>query len=86
MFIDNLQLPDKVLERRPRETVRDGESSSPQSQLSDSENHIIHDEIYKGRNGRPVPRPRRLSMYEDGNAVMDPEGETRASSTTPRDR
>ena len=56
MFIDDLQLPNKV-----------------------------HDEGHKGRNGRLAPRPRRLSTYEDGDAVMDPEGETR-SSTSRRDR
>ena len=84
MFIDDLQLPDKVLEHRPPETVRDGESSS-QSQSSDSENYIIHDESRNGRNGRPAPRPRRLSTYEDVDAVMDPEGETRSSTSRRRD-
>ena len=54
-------------------------------------NYIIHDgshsTIKNGENlngsGRPVPRPRRLSMYEDCEAVMDPEshggGEIRKS-------
>ena len=75
MFIDNLQIPDKVLDHRPRGTVRDSESSSPQSRQSDDEsgNYIIHDPSHRGQNGRPKPRPRRLSMYEDGDAVMDPE-------------
>jgi hypothetical protein len=83
MFIDNLQIPDKVLEHRPRETVRDGGSSSPQSRPSDDEsgNYIVHDASHKGQNGRPAPRSRRLSMYEDGDAVMDPEsGKTRSST------
>ena len=82
-----LQIPDKVLEHRPRgaRTARDSESSSPQSRPSDDEsvNYIIHDPSQKGENGRPGPRPRRLSVYEDGEAVMDSErGKTRTSSTT----
>jgi hypothetical protein len=96
MFIDNLQIPDKVLEHRPSprepETVtvtvlRDGGSLSPQSRPSDDEsgNYIIHDASHKGQNGRPqaAPRPRRLSesMYEDGDAVMDPESGKTGSST-----
>ena len=90
MFIDNLQIPDKVLEHRPRETtIRDCESSSPQSRSSDdeSENYIIHDARHRGQqNGRPAPRPRRLSTYEDGDVVMDPEsGKTPNRSTSRRD-
>ena len=90
MFIDNLQIPDKVLEHRPRETVRvgDNESSSPQSRPpsdddDESVNYIIHDSSHRGQsNGRPAPRPRRLSMYEDGDALMDPEsGKTRSSAS-----
>jgi hypothetical protein len=84
----NLQIPDKVLEHRPRErtSIRNGESSSPSSSSSspdsrpsddaESGNYIIHDSpSHKGQRqiGRPAPRPRRLSMYEDGDAVMDPE-------------
>jgi hypothetical protein len=40
---DNMQMPDKVLEHRPREIVGDGKLSSPQSRLSDeeSENNFI---------------------------------------------
>ena len=80
----NLQIPDKVLEHRPREAVRDGpgESSSSQSRPSDdeSENYIIHDASHKGQNGS-ASRPRRLSTYEDGDAVMDPEsGKIRSTS------
>lgn len=80
-----LQIPDKVLEHRPRQTVRDSESSSPQSRPSDEEpgNYIIHDASHKRQNGRPAPRPRRLSMYEDGEAVMDPEsGKTRSTNSS----
>ena len=84
----NLQIPDKVLEHRPRETVRDGESTSPQSRPTDDEsgNYIIHDHpSHIGQNGRPRPRPRRLSTYEDVDAVMDPEsGKTNSSSNTSR--
>jgi hypothetical protein len=77
---DNSQIPDKVLERRPRDTVlRDDESSSSasHSQPSDveSEHYVIHDDTH---NGKPKPRQRG----NDGDAVMDPEhGETRS---TPR--
>ena len=88
MFIYNLQIPDKVLERRPpsRETVRDSESSSVQSHSSDeSKNYIVHDDNHRGQNGRPAPRPRRLSTYEDGDAMMDPEsGEIRRSARCAR--
>ena len=88
MFIKNLQIPDKILEHRPRRTVGDTESSSPQSRPSDDEpgNYIIHDASRTiGQNGRPTPRPRRLSMYEDGEAVMDSEsGKTSTTSTTSR--
>lgn len=88
MFIDNLQIPDKVLEHRPRrEAVQNGESSSPESRPSDDEsaNYIIHDGSHKRQNGGPVPRPRRLSTYEDCEAVMDPEsGKTRSSGRAPR--
>ena len=42
-------------------------------------------------NGRPIPRrpgrPRRLSMYEDGDSVMDPEnasGKSLVISRSPR--
>jgi hypothetical protein len=92
--LDNLQIPDKVLEHRPRReaVVRndDDDSSSPQSRLpsdDESANYIIHDGSHKGQNGspRPAPRPRRLSTYEDGEAVMDPESgktRTRTSSTS----
>ena len=85
-----LQIPDKVLEHRPRKTVQDGESSPPQSRPSDDEpgNYIIHDTTSHSRggqqDGRPAPRPRRLSMYEDGDAVMDPESGKAPSSTTYR--
>lgn len=81
-----LQIPDKVLEHRPRGAARNSESSSPESRPSDDEsgNYIIHDASQKGgQNGRPEPRPRRLSMYEDGEAVMDSEsGKTGIRSTT----
>ena len=107
------QIPDKVLEHRPREKViqRDDEeissssSSSTQSRPDedhdddDDENYIIH-EVHdtisdKGgqimnNNGRPIPRrpgrPRRLSMYEDGDSVMDPENASGKSlvSRSPR--
>ena len=91
LLIDNPQIPDKVLERRPRETVPDNESSSAsQSRPSDDEsvNYIIHDDSHAGKNERP--RARRLSMYEDVNAVMDPErvvkqtisNDSKRSSTT----
>jgi hypothetical protein len=76
MFTDDSQIPDKVLERRPHQTVRDSESSSsPPSPLSDDESaiYIVQDDNHNGQNGRPKPRPRRLSTYEDANAVMDPE-------------
>ena len=81
-FDKNSQIPDKVLERRPREAVRDDESSSSvsHSQRSDveSEHCIIHDDNHNGTNGNSKPRPRR----DDGDAVMDPEhGGTRS---TPR--
>ena len=86
MFIDNLQIPDKVLEHRPRGTARDTESSSPQSRPTDDESgkHITHDdESHKGQNGRPGPRPRRLSMYDDDDTVMDPESDkTRSTSSS----
>jgi len=88
-YLVRLPIPDKVLEHRPRErtSIRNGESSSPSSSSSsspdsrpsddaESGNYIIHDApSHKGQrqNGRPAPRPRRLSMYEDGDAVMDPE-------------
>ena len=89
MFIDNLQIPDKVLEYCPPKTVRDSESSSLQSQPSDDEsgNYIIHDESHKvPNNGKPAPRPRRLSTYEDGDAVMDPESRGTRNSTYRRNR
>ena len=95
LFDNLLQIPDKVLEHRPRRTVRDSESSSsPQSRPSDDEpgNYIVHDDpSHKAQNGRPGPRPRRLSMYEDGEGVMDPESgktrsTTRSSSSTSRGR
>lgn len=106
-----MQIPDKVLEHRPRDknTERNGElpssstsTTSPQSESrpteeddddddSESGNYIIHDadagnkgQLQNGR-PRPVPRPRRMSMYEDGDAVMDPEsvgnGVSRSSSS-----
>ena len=74
IFIDNSQIPDKVLEKSSRGSVQNGASTSPQTPPSDDDetgNYIVHDG-HKGQNGRPV-RPRRLSMYEDGEAVMDPE-------------
>ena len=84
MFVDDSQIPDKVLDHRPRGTVRDSESSSPQSRPSDDEsgNYIVHDASHKGQNGTPTPRPRRLSTYENGDAVMDPvTGKTRSSTS-----
>ena len=33
------------------------------------------------QDGKPAPRPRRLSMNEDGDAVMDPESGKAPSST-----
>jgi len=87
-YLVRLPIPDKILERRPRETVPDNESSSAsQSRPSDDEsvNYIIHDDTHAGQNQRP--RARRLSMYEDVNAVMDPErvvisNDSKRSSTT----
>jgi len=89
-YLVRLPIPDKVLEHRPRKTVRDGESSPPQSRPSDDEsgNYIIHDTSDRQQIGRSVPRPRRLSMYEDGDAVMDPESgkaPTSSRSTYRRD-
>ena len=82
-FIDNLQIPDKALEHRPRETVRDSGSSSPQSPPSDHDSESNYITSHKGQNGRPAPRPRRLSTYEDGDALMDPEsGKTRTTSSS----
>ena len=43
---------------------------------------IIHDERHKELNGKPVPRPRRLSTYEDGDAVMDPESRGQTHNST----
>ena len=87
-----LQIPDKVLEHRPRKTVQDGESSPPQSRPSDDEsgNYIIHDTTSHARGGQQngklgsASRPRRLSMYEDGDAVMDPESGKAPNSSTYR--
>jgi len=97
-YLVRLPIPDKVLEHRPRrEAVRNGDESlsSPQSRSpsdddSESGNYIIHDGSHKGQNGslRPAPRPRRLSTYEDGEGVMDPESgktRTRTSSTSRTD-
>jgi len=83
-YLVRLPIPDKVLEHRPRETVRDGESSSPQSQQSEeeSESCIIHNASHEGQNGRPASRPRRLSKYKDGDAMMDPESGKSHSNTS----
>jgi len=82
LLIDNLQIPDKLLEHRPREAIT---SQSPPSD-SESENYVIHDDSHTGQNGVPVARPRRLSTYENVDAVMDPESVKSGTSTSRRDR
>jgi len=60
-YLVRLPIPDKVLEHRPRETVRNGESSSqsrPSNDDDESGNCIIHDGDHKVQNGILAPRPR----------------------------
>ena len=90
-----MQIPDKALEYRSRGTasVQDGESSSssPQSRTpSDVESDgflTSHDPSHinngLGQNGKPASRLRRLSTFEDGDDVIDPEsGKTRSRTTS----
>ena len=77
---NNLQIPDKELEHRPHKTVQDSESSS-QSRASDDE-AINHDASHNGQNGKPAPRPRRLTTNDDSNVVLDPKGDKTRSSTS----
>ena len=83
--IINFQIPDKVLEHRSRETVQDGESSSPQSRPADdveSDNLIGHDASHNGQNGKPTLRSRRLSTNEDDDGMINPEsGKTRSTTS-----
>jgi len=83
-YFVRLPIPDKILEEhRPREHVRNDESSSPLPRLSEdnhSENGVIDDNSHKILNGIPAPRPRRLSTYESVDGVMDPESRSRPDS------
>jgi len=72
-YLVRLPIPDKVLENRSRETVQDDSSSSQSLSSDESESFISDDASHNGPNGNPAPRPRRLSDYDDGDGVIDPE-------------